>query len=148
PGDGASRASRIVSDQLRMRRPDFADPAVVLGGRSGRQGRPAGRRGDLLDHNLGDPIPMRRRDGFTITHTTSTSSSRKGQSMNEKRRGRLWTGAVAGLVALAGVTAWTPAANAAPCADLNNDGKITIADAVRLIHAVAFGSSGADCGGM
>jgi hypothetical protein len=67
--------------------------------------------------------------------------------MNEKRRGRLWTGAVAGLVALAGVTGWTSAANAAQCADLNNDGKITIADAVRLIQAVGIAPNPADCGG-
>src|SRR5579875_3843814 len=36
---------------------------------------------------------------------------------------------------------------AAGCADLNNDGRVTIGDAIRLIQAVGVGPSAADCGG-
>jgi hypothetical protein len=51
-----------------------------------------------------------------------------------------------GLVALAGVTGAARTA-AAACADINNDGKVNIADAVRLIQAVGGSASAADCGG-
>lgn len=67
--------------------------------------------------------------------------------MNVTRRGRKWTGVLAGAVALVGVAAWTSPARASGCADLNNDNKVTIADAVRLIQAVGAGASAADCGG-
>ena len=60
---------------------------------------------------------------------------------------RMWKGVLLGLAGLVGVGGWAPSAHAAQCADLNNDGKITIADAVRLIQAVGVGSNPADCSG-
>lgn len=63
----------------------------------------------------------------------------KGRKM---RKGMLV--ALAGIV---GVIGWAPAAMAT-CADLNNDGVISIADAVRLIQVVgSHTTSASDCGG-
>jgi hypothetical protein len=53
---------------------------------------------------------------------------------------------LAGFVAL-GVAGWAQTAAAVTCADLNNDGKVNLADAVRLIQAVGAGPNAADCGG-
>ncbi len=85
------------------------------------------------------------RPGVTPDGSSQTvSSSRKGLPMKGTKRG-VWSGILAGVL-FAGVTGWATTAGAT-CADLNADGKVNIADAVRLIQAVGAGPSGADCGG-
>src|SRR5262249_11519693 len=80
------------------------------------------------------------------TSSQTVSSSRKGIPMKGTKRG-VWSGILAGMV-FAGVTGWaTTAAANATCADLNNDGKVNIADAVRLIQAVGTRPAAGDCGG-
>jgi hypothetical protein len=66
--------------------------------------------------------------------------------MKGMQRGRVWTSVLAvGL--FVGVAGWATTAGAT-CADLNADGKVNIADAVRLIQAVGAGPQGGDCGGQ
>jgi len=60
----------------------------------------------------------------------------------------MWKGMLVGLAGVIGTMVWAPRVDAAQCADLNNDGKITIADAVKLIQAVGGAPNPADCGGQ
>jgi hypothetical protein len=86
-----------------------------------------------------------RKTGNSITNRTLTAKG-KGIAMRKKA----WIGVMGGLAAMIAVAGSAPNARAAAsCADLNNDGKITIADAVRLITAVGTNTSNpADCGNM
>ncbi|HZU59183.1 MAG TPA: hypothetical protein VFA06_25105 [Actinocrinis sp.] len=62
-------------------------------------------------------------------------------------KGLTWNAMLVGLAGIVGVAAFAPRARAAGCADLNNDGRVTIGDAIRLIQAVGVGPSAVDCGG-
>jgi hypothetical protein len=62
------------------------------------------------------------------------------------RKRSTWKGALMGLAALVAVTGWTSAARASQCGDLNNDSKVTIADALLLLQA-QNGVPGTYCGG-
>ena len=61
-------------------------------------------------------------------------------------KGLKWKGALVAIAGLAAVAGSTPSASAALCGDLNNDGKLTVADAVKLQRAI-FTPNPADCGG-
>jgi len=63
------------------------------------------------------------------------------------RKRSTWKGALIGLAALVAVTGWASAARASQCGDLNNDNRVTIADALLLLQAASGLPSGTFCGG-
>src|SRR5262249_12686376 len=79
--------------------------------------------------------------------TITDHSGSPNRVVKEKimRKRSTWKGAFMGLAALVAVTGWTSAARASNCGDLNNDSRVTIADALLLLQA-QNGVPGTYCG--
>src|SRR6266849_1674647 len=60
---------------------------------------------------------------------------------------RTWKGMLAGLLAMVAVAGWSSSARASACGDLNNNGRVTIGDALLLLQAASGLPSGTFCGG-
>jgi len=81
------------------------------------------------------------------TNTNHNGSINRVVKETIMRKRSTWKGALMGLAALVAVTGWTSAARASQCGDLNNDSKVTIADALLLLQA-QNGVPGTYCGGL
>src|SRR5262249_16957230 len=79
--------------------------------------------------------------------TTPTTHTHAVNEENAMHKGRLWKGMLVGLAAMVAVAGWTASARASACGDLNNDGKVTIGDALLLLQAASGLPSSTFCGG-